>query len=377
MSHRRRKVAGSRAGHAFRKRTPPPGARPGEMAIPPGASPPRIHVIDYSPDAVTERDVTDVAALASYRASQTVTWIDVQGIGDEATLRRIGEIFAIHPLALADVVNVPQRPKVEVYDGHILFIARCAALEGSETLAMEQMSFVLGPRYLISFQEQYGDNFDPIRARVRSGAGLIRTLGPDYLLYALLDALIDGYFPILDRLGEAINGLEEEVVSQPTRRTLERIHGMRRSLLLLRRTLWPQRDAIAALNREENPLVAAPVHVYLRDCTDHAVQILDAVETYREMAVGIMEIYLSTVSNRLNEVMKVLTVMASVFIPLTFLVGIYGMNFRHMPELEWRWAYPALWVFMVAVAIGMVVYFRRRGWIGSDERKGGGDAGGA
>ncbi len=362
-----------------RKRTPPPGARPGEMAIPPGASPPRIHVIDYSADAVVERDVTDVATLAPFRAAETVTWIDVQGIGDETVLRRIGELFAIHPLALADVVNVPQRPKVEVYDGHILFIARCAAIpEGErETVAMEQMSFVLGPRYLISFQERYGDNFDPIRARVRSGAGLIRTLGPDYLLYALLDTLIDGYFPVLEALGETINGLEEEVIARPTPRTLERIHRVRRSLLLMRRTLWPQRDAIAALNREENPLVAAPVHVYLRDCADHSVQILDAVETYREMAVAIMEIYLSIVSNRLNEVMKVLTVMSSVFIPLTFLVGVYGMNFRHMPELEWRWAYPALWVIIVAVAFGMVVFFRRRGWLGSDETKGGDDAGGA
>jgi magnesium transporter len=370
--------AAGRRGHTFDKRTPPPGARPGAMVIPEGARPPRIHVIDYSRDAVGESDVTDVASLAPYRTSPTVTWIDVQGIGDESVLRKIGEIFGIHPLALADVVNVPQRPKVEVYGEHILFIARCVSLGERDAVAMEQITFILGPRYLVSFQEFYGDDFDPIRARVRSDAGLMRTLGADYLLYALLDALIDGYYPVLEGIGEAIDDLEEEVVAQPTPRTLERIHRVRRSLLLLRRAIWPQRDAIAALNREENPLVAAPVHVYLRDCADHTVQILDAVETYRELAVGLMEIYLSMVSNRLNEVMKVLTVMSSVFIPLTFVVGIYGMNFRHMPELDWPWAYPILWAVMGAAALGMVVYFRRRGWIGPGAKKNdGGDGGGA
>jgi magnesium transporter len=285
-------------------------------------------------------------------------------------------VFAIHPLALADVVNVPQRPKAEAYEGHILLVGQMVRCGSDGAIDTEQVSLIVGPRAVITFQERPDerDCFDPVRARLRTGNGQLRTLGPDYLAYALLDVLIDAYFPVVETLGGVLDDIEEEALGRPSRATLVRLQRARRSLLTLHRLIWPQREAISTLLRDGGALVKEPVRPYLRDCYDHAFQIIDVVETYREMAVGIMDIYLSSVSNRLNEVMKVLTVMSSVFIPLTFIVGIYGMNFEFMPELRARWAYPAIWVVMIAVAGGLLLYFRRRGWIGRGRENG--DTGG-
>lgn len=363
----------------IRKRKPPPGARPGEMAIPKDSPRPKIHVTEYGADRIEERDVADVAELAALRdrvgaaggGGGVRAWIDVQGFGDEPTLRKIGEIFAIHPLALADVVNVPQRPKTETYEGHLLFVGQMVRCVGADKIETEQVSIILGARVVLTFQERADnqDCFDPIRARLRSGNGLMRTLGPDYLAYALIDVLIDAYYPVVEALGETLDALEDEVIGHPTRTSLARLTRARRSLLVLHRMIWPQREAISALLRDGGSFIEEPVRPYLRDCYDHAFQIIDVVETYREMAVGIMDIYLSSVSNRLNEVMKVLTVMSSVFIPLTFIVGIYGMNFERMPELGSRWGYPAVWIVMIAVAGTLLVYFRRRGWIGGGKNE--------
>jgi magnesium transporter len=345
---------------AFRKRRPPPGSRPGALALPADAPPRRIHLIDYTAEHLEERDVTDVEELARYRGPESVTWVEVEGLGDEAGLQRLGELFGIHPLALADVVNAPQRPKAEVYEGHDLVISAMALLgEDDEYCHLEQVSFVIGSSFVISFQEGREDVFDPVRERIRNGA-LIRGLGADFLAYALIDTLIDGYYPVLEAIGEELELLEDAAVRRPVPATLAEIHASRRLILTLARTMRQQRDAVNALVRGESPRIAAPVRVYFRDAFDHAIQISDVLETYRELAISMMEVYLSSVSNRMNEVMKVLTIISTIFIPLTFIVGVYGMNFRYMPEVEWRYGYLFAWLIMVSVGGGLFVYFRRR-----------------
>jgi len=356
----------SRRRRNLRKRTPPPGARPGTLAIPEGAQPLRITLIDYGPNHLEEREIKDVETLADYRTRDSVTWVNVQGLGDEKTLQRIAQIFSIHPLALADAVNVGQRPKFESYELHHFLIARMAALDAEARLTCEQVSIVFAPGYVVMFQEDPGDCFDPVRARIRGGAP-VRYSGADFLAYALLDCLIDNFFPVLETLGDRLEELEDEVMAQPTRQTLAKIQHIRRSLLVLHRTAWQQRDATNAFMREEKSHFTAAQQLYLRDAYDHAVQVIDTVETYRELTVGLVDVYLSSISNRMNEVMKVLTVMSSIFIPLTFVVGLYGMNFEFMPELHHRWGYPAVWIMMISIVLGMVRFFTRKGWIGRDD----------
>ena len=299
-----------------------------------------------------------------------MTWIDVASFGDLRRLERIGEILDIHPLAMADAVNVGQRPKAEPYGDRYLVVTRMAQVLPDHRVCLEQVALVLGPGWVASFQEDPGDVFDPLRERLRHRLGAIRRLGADYLTYALLDAVVDGYFPVVEELSGVLEALEEEALESPRRATLARIHAARRLLLQLERLLWQQRDAVSGmLNSPEAPF-ADSVRLYLRDTHDHTVQILDAVETYRQMTVGMVEIHLSSVNNRMSEVMKTLTVMASIFIPLTFIVGIYGMNFDHMPELRWRWGYPAVWAVMIGVVLGLVLWFYRRGWLESTDDPG-------
>lgn len=325
---------------------------------------PLIRVMKYRPDHLEERPLTNAADLRQLLDQQTVCWIDVQGLGDEQLLRDLAQTFSIHPLALEDVVNVPQRPKVERFDNHTFCITRMAQWQNHH-IVREQVSIFLGHNYVLTFQERAGDVFEPVRARIRQGGPVMRSAGPSYLTYALLDAVIDGYYPIMETFGETLENLENSVIDQPQPAVLHQIHQARRDLLALRRGIWPQREAISTLIRDEDPLVTDTVRLYLRDCYDHCVQIMDVIETYRELAAGLLDIYLSSVGNRQNEVMKVLTIMASIFIPLTFMAGIYGMNFHNMPELHAPWGYPALLVAMAAVAIVMVWYFWRKGWIGS------------
>lgn len=361
----------------FRKRNPPVASLPGTLAINDHSPPPKIHAISYDLEHLEELDISDVKDLRPIVKEGRVAWIDVQGLGDETVLRRLGEIFCIHPLALADVVNVPQRPKAESYEDHIFLVARMARLAEESRLELEQISIFLGRNYVLTFQERYGDVLDPLRRRIRQGKGPIRHLGADYLAYAIIDAVIDGYYPILENLGESLENLEEETLNAATNRTLRAANHNRHSLVTLRRTLWPQREAINVLIREGSPLITDPVRVYLRDCYDHCMQISEVLESYREIASALTSTYLSAVSNRTNEVMKVLTIMASIFIPLTFMAGIYGMNFEYMPEIHVRYAYPLLWLLMAVVATGMMIYFYRRGWIGSrgDDDKHGGSGG--
>ncbi|WP_041244855.1 magnesium/cobalt transporter CorA [Gloeobacter kilaueensis] len=348
-----------------------PGDLPGTLSIDEDAAVPELVVIDYAGEQATCKKVATPEEIAPYLDSASVSWVDVRGLGSEDILRRVGQVFNLHPLVLEDVVNVPQRPKVEEYKDQLLIIARMVCPRSNEESGFisEQVSFILGKHYLLTVQEEPQiDVFNPVRDRIRTAKGIIRDQQADYLAYTLLDAIIDGFFPVLEDYGERIEELEEEVVENPTRSTIERIHKLKRELLSLRRAIWPQRDVINSLIRDGNPLIRDEVRVYLRDCYDHAIQILDIVETYREVASSLMDVYMSSVSNRMNEVMKTLTVISVIFIPLTFIAGVYGMNFNaekspwNMPELNWYWGYPICLLVMLAVASGLVIYFWRRGW---------------
>ncbi|NNG04470.1 MAG: magnesium/cobalt transporter CorA, partial [Inquilinus sp.] len=339
----------------------------------PSALPPSIRFLGYGPEAVEEREITDVAQLDELVRNWPVTWINIDGLGDLDLVRRLGEMFGIHRLALEDVVNVHQRPKLEEYEDHAFIVARMIhADDGPRT---EQVSLFLGTGFLLSFQERPGDCFDPVRDRLRGHRGLIRERGADYLAYALIDAVVDGCFPVLEAYGEQLEDLEDSVVGDPQRDHAAAIHDMKRDLLALRRAIWPQRELLNALTREPLAYLSDQTRVYLRDSYDHSIQLLDVVETYREIASGLVDVYLSSASARMNEIMKVLTIIATIFIPLTFIVGVYGMNFRpesspwNMPELIWYWGYPAVLGLMAAVAGGLLLAFRRMGWIGSNRRR--------
>ncbi|MCD8486795.1 MAG: magnesium/cobalt transporter CorA [Desertifilum sp.] len=347
-----------------------PGSLPGTLNIEEDADPPSIVLIDYSETTATRVQLATPEACVPYLDSESVSWIDVQGLGSEDVLQRLGKVFHLHPLILEDIVNVPQRPKIEDYKDQLVIIAQMAMLnEQEDSFWIEQVSFVVGKHYLLTVQEEpEHDSFEPVRQRIRHNRGTIRKHGVDYLTYALLDGIIDGFFPILEVYGERIDQLEDEVVTNPTRKTLEKIYRIRRELLALRRCIWPQRETCSKLMRDISPLIRPDVQIYLRDCYDHTIQVIDIIETYRELTSGLMDVYLSSVSNKMNEIMKLLTVISSIFIPLTFIVGVYGMNFDHdasplnMPELEWYFGYPACWALMIATASGLVYFFWRRGW---------------
>jgi len=348
----------------------PPGAMPGTLSIEEDAPPPNIILIDYSPDQAQRLHLDQPEMITPYLSQESVSWIDVQGLGNEDILRRIGQVFGLHPIVLEDVVNVPQRPKVEDHETQILIITRMVTpKEELNGFYAEQVSFILGKNYLLTVQEEPDrDCFGLVRQRIRTSRGLIRQHGADYLAYSLVDAIIDGFFPVLENYGERIEILETQVVTHPSRQTLEEIHKIRRELLSLRRAIWPQRDAINALIRDSSNLISPEVQIYLRDCYDHAIQVLDMVETYRELAASLMDVYLSSVSNKMNEIMKLLTIISTIFIPLTFIVGVYGMNFNteispwNMPELNWQWGYPACWVVMLAISGSLFYFFWRKGW---------------
>jgi magnesium transporter len=350
----------------FRKRHPPAGSRPGTLVIHERAQRPVIRVMKYRPEHLEEHEDVAVADVTGLVDDSSVCWIDVCGLGDEGILRSLAAQFSIHPLALEDVVNVPQRPKIERFSHQTLFITRMVALSG-ETIERQQVSLVFGRDYVITFLEHSGDVFDPVRARIRQGGPVLRHSGTGYLVYALLDSVLDGYYPILEEFGERLESLEDEIVANPRPDLLPDIHHAKRDLLGLRRAIWPQREALNGLIRGEDPYLSDSVRVHLRDCYDHCIQIIDAVEMYRELTGGLMDVHLSSVANRQNEVMKVLTIMASIFIPLSFMAGVYGMNFEYMPELHWWWGYPCLLMAMAFLALMMILYFRRKGWFGAPE----------
>ena len=298
-------------------------------------------------------------------------WVDVTGLADVALIEEVGKVFGLHRLALEDVINAHQRPKSEVFDEHVFIVARM--LVPGAAVDSEQVALFVGSNFLVTFQEKPGDAFDPVRTRLRSPISRIRQQSADYLAYALLDALIDGYFPVLEAIGEQVELLEDAVIARPQPEQVDRLHQIRRELLTLRRAIWPTRELVNALIRDEAPQFSETTRLYLRDCYDHAIQLMDIVETYREISSSLLDVYLSSQSTKMNEVMKVLTIIATIFIPLSFLAGVWGMNFNtaspwNMPELAWAFGYPVALLVMLVVALGLVYWFWRKGWIGRDRR---------
>jgi magnesium transporter len=318
----------------------------------------------YGADLCEEKTLSTVAECKPDDKGQYVTWFDVDGVHHTELLEEFGRVFELHPLVMEDIVNTSQRPKLEDFDKYIFVALKMITYDRkTRTVSSEHVSLVLGDSYVISFQEDPGDVFEPVRNRIRSGKGRIRKSGADYLFYALLDAVVDYYFEVLEQLSDDIEELEQEVVERATSITLRNVHNLKREMILLRRSVWPIREAVNMLVRDESELVTDSTRLFLRDLYDHTIQVIDTVETLRDILSGLLDVYLSSLSNRMNEIMKVLTIMSSIFIPLTFIVGVYGMNFKYMPELDSPWGYPSVWIVMVLTALGLLALFRKKRWM--------------
>jgi magnesium transporter len=364
---------GLRLPRRFKKAAPgsAAGIEPHELvAIPGKPISVRITSIDYSPDQVLFEDVQDVPAfVARHRPEWSVVrWINVDGLGDLGVIRALAEKYHLHPLAIEDVLHVPQRPKVQAYEedggfqARLFIIARELELR-ENMLHTEQLSIFVGHNTVLTFQETPGDVWDPIRQRIRTPGSQLRRNDASFLAYSLIDAIVDEAFPILELFGDRLEELEDRVLQHPTRDTIQEIHRMKRELLLVRRAMWPMREVLQRMQREPHECFSEVTRTYIRDVYDHAIQIIDIVETYREVATGLTETYMTAMSNHMNEIMKVLTIIGTIFIPLTFFAGVYGMNFRHFPELEWPYAYPLFWAICLVTAVAMMAWFRRRGWL--------------
>jgi magnesium transporter len=331
--------------------------------------PPVITLISYNEEDCLETRVDCLAELTPLLTADRIHWINVQGLEETKTVRSLGELFSIHPLALEDVLNLSQRPKIELYEDVLFIVSSMMFFPKPEELVAEQLSIFLGKNFVLTFQEESGEDFfERIRNRIRSGRGYIRKMQADYLVYAILDAVIDATFPILEVLSEGLEDLEVALMSHPNRSNLKRLYEVKRLLLQVRREVWPHREIFSGLLRDESGLVRRETQVFLRDCYDHTTQLIDMVESYRDLAAGLMDVYLSSVGMRTNEIMRVLTLVSTFFIPLTFLAGIYGMNFNtespfNMPELNWRFGYLYFWAVSFMIIGGMLVFFRRRKWL--------------
>ncbi|MDZ4859610.1 MAG: magnesium/cobalt transporter CorA [Candidatus Hydrogenedentes bacterium] len=345
------------------RRRMPPGTLPGTISIDPDAPKPLITVMAFGPAGMVEKQIVEPHEVAALIQDWPVVWVNIDGLGDKDVIQQFGTMFELHRLALEDVVNVHQRPKVEDYDDSLFFVARM--VYQNQSIETEQLSMFIGEQFVLTFQERPGgDCFSPVRDRIRKGAGRIRVNGAGFLAYCLIDALVDAYFPIIELFGDGLETLEDEVLESPTRSTVTKIHKARRDLLLLRRAIWPLREAINSILRDQCAIFTADTRVYFRDCYDHTIQILDLVEAYRELVSDLMDVYLSSISTKLNEVMRVLTVVSTIFMPMTFVASIYGMNFTYMPELGWYGGYPLALGVMAAIFIGQLVYFWKKGWLG-------------
>lgn len=344
------------------------------VGLPPGSvvfvgedrtEPVEFRVLEYGPDHLLETDEETLDEVLEYRDRTPVTWINVSGVHDESVVRTIGDHFDVHPLIQEDIAHTGQRPKLESHDDYLYLVVKMLYFDDERDgeLRAEQVSLLVGERNLISFQENPGDVFDPVRKRIRNGRGHIRDRGPDYLAYALLDVIVDHYFVVLDALGARTEDLEDEIVDEVQQDVQEEIHDLRRDLIFMRRMTWPMRELLYQLERLESPLWGDDNRPYVRDTYGHVVQVLDLVEALRDTASGLHDLHMTSISNRMNEIMKMLTIIGTIFIPLTFIAGVYGMNFEYMPELGWPWAYPAVWAVMGILAGALLLYFRRREWI--------------
>jgi len=324
----------------------------------------RISVLDYDQENYNEKEIENIEDCFIFKDTPTVTWLNIDGLQDVEIIDKIGKHYKIHPLVLEDILNTGQRPKIEVFDDYIFIVIKMLTFNEKEfKITSEQVSMILGENFVISFQEQPGDIFDPLRERIRKGKGRIRKMHSDYLTYALLDIVIDYYFSILESIGDKIEKFEEELMSEPKTDTLNEIYRLKREVLFLRKSVWPLRESVNKLERSESSLVHRKTGPYLRDLYDHTIQVIDTVETSRDLLSGMLDLYLSSVSNKMNEVMKVLTIFAAIFIPLTFIAGIYGTNFEYIPELSWHYSYFAMWTVMIITGIGLLFLFKKKKWI--------------
>jgi magnesium transporter len=324
----------------------------------------QITLIDYDETQFKQEEVETVEECFPFKDKPTVTWINIDGLHDVQVIEKIGRYFNLHPLLLEDILNTEQRPKTEDSGDYIFLVVKMLYYDDqTEQVEAEQVSLILGPSWVISFQERPGDVFNAVRERIQKGKGRIRKMGADYLAYSLLDAIVDNYFIIMERFGDRIEDTETELATSPTTQTLQAIRAMKKEMVFLRKSVWPLREVVSSLERGESPLIHESTGIYLRDVYDHTIQVIDTVESFRDMISGMLDIYLSSISNRMNEVMKVLTIFAAIFIPLTFVVGIYGMNFEYIPELKWHWGYFGILVIMASIAGVMLFYFKRKRWL--------------
>lgn len=324
----------------------------------------KISVLSYDEFQFEEKEARTIEECFPLKDKPAITWINIDGLHQVDIIEKIGTNFDFHPLLLEDILTTEQRPKVEEFETYIYIVLKMLHFnEKTNEIDSEQISIIFGSNFVISFQEKEVDFFNSIRERIRAGKGRIRKMGADHLAYSLIDSIVDSYFIILEKLGENIENVEEIVVANPTRKTLRAIHILKRNMILIRKSIWPLREVISALERSDSSLIQDHTRIYLKDVYDHTIQIIDTIETFRDMLSGMLDVYLSSISNKMNEIMKVLTIIATIFIPLTFIVGVYGMNFEYMPELKWRWGYPATWVVIIIVSISMLIYFKKKNWI--------------
>ena len=324
----------------------------------------KVTCIQYKDDQFEEKEVKSIDDCFPIKNKPAVTWINIDGVHQFENIEKIGKKFKIHPLVLEDIMHTGQRPKMEDFENYLFIVLKMFQYDEDKTQTKtEQVSLIFGSNYLISFQEDEGDVFDPIRERIRTDRGRIRKMGVDYLAYSLMDAIVDNYFTVLEKIGESIEDIEDEMLKNPTPEILQIIHTLKRELIFLRKSVWPLREVISRLERWESPLIEKSIDIYLRDVYDHTIQVIDALETFRDMLSGMLDVYLTSVSNRMNEVMKVLTIIATIFIPLTLVTGIYGMNFKYMPELNSPWGYPMVYIVMLIISLVMLIYFRRKKWL--------------
>jgi magnesium transporter len=339
----------------------PPGSLP-VISEPSGRTVP-ITVLDYDATHFQEKIVGNISECFPFRDTKTVTWINVDGLGNPKLIEDLAKCFTIHPLIIEDIFNIGQRPKMEDLEQYIyLNLKMLTYPDATKLIKIEHISMVFGQNFLISFQEDVGDIFDPVRERIRKD-GRIRKFGPDYLAYALIDVIVDNYFVVMEKLEEEIENLEEELVASPTPDALQKINRLKKDMIFVRKSVWPLRELINNLEQSESALIQEPTGIYLRDVYDHTIQVIDTLETFRDMVSGMIDIYLSGLSYKMNEIMKVLTLIATIFIPLTFVVGLYGMNFENMPEIEWEFGYFAVLIVMVVMVLGMLTYYRKKKWI--------------
>lgn len=346
---------------------------PKQIGLPPGTlvytgdkekEPVNISLFEYDQNSVSEKKVEDLREILLSKENNKVSWVIVEGVHDIELMEKIQNYFNIHPLAMEDIVHTTQRPKAEEYQDKLFIVLRMFIYdEENHSLKNEQVSLILGKNYLLTFLEDPGDVFNPVRDRIRKDGTKIRSNGSDFLAYALIDSIVDSYFHILEKVGEEIEELEDRLVYQPTKEDLQEVHNLRRNMILLRKSVWPLREVISHLQRNEHEIINQSTQIFLRDVYDHIIQIIDTIESYRDMIVGMLDVYLSSTSNKLNEVMKVLTIISTLFIPLTFLAGVYGMNFHYFPELEMKWMYPwGFWIVSILISFVMILFFKRKKW---------------